>query len=122
MEGIPSDSRLIEGMLGVEKKANMVLEEAKEKAPQMVIQARSAARKLAEKTREDLQREWDGLEHRLHTEGEEETARIIAEKEQAMQKINDQGSQQRDQAVADLREIVSGDLYVGLRNAGLHKC
>ena len=65
---------------------------------------------LIEKTREDLQKEREALERRLCAEGDEEVARIIAEKEQAIQRIKEKASQQRELALADLREIVFGDL------------
>ena len=45
MQGVAENSAIIEEMLGVERNAGRVLEEAKEKANQMVLQARSEARR-----------------------------------------------------------------------------
>jgi len=110
MQGVAENSAIIEEMLSVEKNAGRVLEEAKEKANQKVLQARSEARRLIEKTREDLQKERMALERRLCAEGDEEVARIITEKEQEIQTSKEHASKKREQAVADLRKIIFGDL------------
>lgn len=110
MEGITESSGQIEEMLAVEKNAGKVLEEAKEKANQKILQARSEARNLLDKTREDLLKEREALEARLRTEGEEEVARVTAQRGDAIQRIKEKAHQQHDHALADLRELLFGDL------------
>ncbi|MEW5801504.1 MAG: hypothetical protein AB1847_05290 [bacterium] len=110
MEGVPESSSVVEEILGVEKNAGRALEEAKEKAIQMILQAKSASRRQIDKTREDLQKKRETLEHRLHAEGEAEVTRIIIEKEQAIQRIKEKADQRRELVMKELREILFGDL------------
>ncbi|MEW5803833.1 MAG: hypothetical protein AB1847_17200 [bacterium] len=110
MQGVVENSAIIEEMLGVERNAGRVLEEAKEKGNQMVLQARSEARRQIEETKEDLQKERDALERRLRAEGKKEVTRIIEERDRAIHRINEKARQQREMALAELREILFGDL------------
>ncbi|MEW6381318.1 MAG: hypothetical protein AB1611_17170 [bacterium] len=110
MQGVAENSAIIEEMLGVERNAGKVLEEAKEKGNQIVLQARADARRLIEKTREDLQKERESLEQRLKMEGEEEVARIIAEKDEILLWIREHSRKNRERVLADLRSRLFEDL------------
>jgi vacuolar-type H+-ATPase subunit H len=105
-----TESSLIEEMLEVERNACRVLEEAKEKGNQMVVQARSEARRMMEITREDLQKDREAMGKRLDLEGQEEVAQIMADKENALQRIKVHACQQRERVLQCLREMLFGDL------------
>jgi len=109
MKGV-AESNIIEEMLGVEKNACQVLEEAKEKGNRMVLQARSEARKLIEKTKEALQEEIKSLTKTLYLEGEERVEQIAVEKEKSLNRMKEQAVQKRELVLKELREILFGDL------------
>lgn len=106
-----TETNILEKMLDADKNACLIIEEAKNKANAMIIQARVKAQKLIEKTRQEQEKIRQAMEDKLLYEGENEVARLLAEKDKYIQAINKKAFQQREQLLQELRTILFGDLW-----------
>ena len=108
------EKELLAKMLRIEKNACSILEEAKEKANKSLNLTRNDARGLMRDTNESLDKNREQIKEQLINEAKQEVMKINEQKKQALDRIDIQANQKKEEAICSIKKYlfnhVLGDL------------
>jgi len=93
------DINIIHQMLGIEKSACQIIEEAKETGNRLISETRSESKRLIESTKKELSENAGELERKIQAEAEKEVKRIKSEKKNILEVVDKQAELRKEMAV-----------------------